>query len=111
MEISFSNAKLAKTCNSEKKLRGEYGPRMAKLIQQRLAELQAADTLEDMRHVPGARCHELTGNLDGCLAVDLVHPMRMVFKPDHDPVPCRDDGGLDWSQVTRLEVFAIGDYH
>lgn len=111
MEVSFSTPKLAKTCNSAKKLRGDYGPRMAGLIQQRLAELQAADTLEDMRHLPGARCHELKGNLGGQLAVDLVHPKRMVFKPNHDPVPVKDDGGLNWSEVTAIEVVGIGDYH
>ena len=54
MDVSFSTAKLAKICSSEKKVRGEYGPRMAALIQQRLTELRAADTLEDMRHLPGS---------------------------------------------------------
>lgn len=111
MDVSFSTSKLAKICNSAKKLRGEYGPRMAALVQQRLGELQNADTLEDMRHLPGARCHELKANLGGHLAVDLVHPNRLVFKPDHDPVPVRDDGGLNWKEVTAVEVVGIGDYH
>ena len=111
MEVSFSTAKLAKICNSAKKLRGEYGPRMADLIQQRLAELKAADTLADMRSLPGARCHELKGNLAGHLAVDLVHPNRMVFVPDHDPVPTKDDGGMNWDEITAVVVIGIGDYH
>jgi proteic killer suppression protein len=111
MDVAFSTAKLAKICNSEAKLRGEYGPRMATLIQQRLAELRAADTLEDMRHLPGPRCHELKGNLDGHLALDLVHPNRLVFKPDHSPVPLKDDGGLNWNEITAVEVVGIGDYH
>lgn len=110
MDLSFSNSKLAKLCNSASKLRGKYGPRMADLIQQRLAELQAAPTLDDM-HVPGARCHELVQNLKGHLAVDLVHPDRLVFKPDHDPPPQKEGGGLDWAQVTAIEVVGIGDYH
>ena len=84
---------------------------MAALIQQRLTELRAADTLEDMRNLTGARCHELKSDLAGHLAVDLVHPNRMVFKPDHDPVPVKDDGGLDWSAITEVEVIGIGDYH
>ncbi len=72
MEVSFTNSKLQKICNSAKKLRGDYGPRMADLIQQRLAELVDADTLEEMRTIPGANCHELTQNLKGLLAVSLV---------------------------------------
>ena len=110
MEISFATSKLAKLCNSEKKLRGAYGPRMAGLIQQRLMDLAAAETLESMRDVPG-RCHQLTENLDGLFAVDLVHPDRLVFAPDHDPVPQSSGGGVDWSKVTKIEVAGIGDYH
>jgi len=110
MEISFATSKLAKLCNSEKKLRGTYGSRMAGVIQQRLMDLDAAETLESMRNVPG-RCHQLTANLDGLFAVDLVHPKRLVFAPDHDPVPQLRGGGVDWSKVTKIEVAEICDYH
>ena len=110
MEISFATPRPAKLCNSEKKLRGAYGPRMAGVIQQRLVDLDAAETLESMRDIPG-RCHQLTGNLDGLFAVDLVHPDRLVFAPDHDPVPQLSGGGVDWSKVTKIEVVGIGDYH
>ena len=110
MEISFATSKLAKLCNSEKKLRGTYGPRMAALIQQRLVDLAAAETLEVMRNVPG-RCHELRENLKGLFAVDLVHPDRLAFAPDHDPMPRLSGGGIDWSRVTKIEIVGIGDYH
>ncbi len=110
MDISFATSKLAKLCNSEKKLKGDYGPRMAGLIQQRLMDLDAAETLESMKNVPG-RCHQLRENLDGLFAVDLVHPDRLVFAPDHDPVPQLSSGGVDWSKVTKIEVVGIGNYH
>lgn len=111
MDISFTNKKLASLCNSESRLRGKYGPRMGKRIQQRLRELDAAVTLEVMRTLPQARCHELTANLKGLLAVDLVHPDRLAFKPDHDPFPTRPEGGLDWEKVTKVVIVGIGDYH
>lgn len=111
MDISFTKTKFAKLCNSEKKLRGEFGPRMAGLIQQRLFELHDAGNLEVMRTLPAARCHELTQDRDGQLAVDLVHPYRLIFKPDHDPLPLKDDTGLDWSKVTMIEVIEITNYH
>ena len=111
MEVSFANSKLQKTCNSAKKLRGEYGPRMADLIQQRLAELADADTLEDMRVIPGAKCHELTQNLRGLLSVVLVHPDRLAFRPKESPLPKKQDGGLEWSKVKHIEIVGIGDYH
>ena len=110
MEISFATKKLAKSCNSSTKLRGEYGDRMARLIQRRLMDLHAAETLETMRKLPG-RCHELAQNLKGHLALDLVHPDRIVFKPNHDPIPIKESGDLEWKLVTAIEVVGIGDYH
>lgn len=111
MEIGFAKSRLQKLCNSDAKLRGKYGPRMADLIQQRLLELHDAENLAVVATLPGPRCHELKQNLAGLLAVDLVHPDRLVFKPDHDPIPSKDDGGLDWTKVTRIEIVGIGDYH
>ncbi len=110
MDICFETSRLAKLCNTEKKLRGKYGPRMAGVIQQRLSDLADAETLDVMLSLPG-RCHELTGDRKGQLAVDLVHPDRLIFKPDHDPVPTKEDGGLDWFAVTKIIVVGIGDYH
>lgn len=110
MEVTFTNQRLSKLCNSRSKLRGEHGARMAELIEQRLYDLAAVDTLEQMRLLPG-RCHELTKNLKGHLALDLVHPDRLVFKPNHDPRPEKADGGLDWSRVTKVTIVGIGDYH
>ena len=56
--------------------------------------------------------HELTkGKRSGKLSVDLDHPYRLIFIPDHDPVPRRDDGGLDWSQVTTIKIVGVEDTH
>jgi proteic killer suppression protein len=110
MDIRFTNSKLEKLCNSESKLRGQYGPAMARKIQQRLGELTAAVTLESMRGMPG-NCHELKQNLKGLWAISLIGKERLAFKPDHEPPPEMDSGGLDWSKVTKIEVVGIGDYH
>lgn len=110
MEIGFTKAKLAKLCNFEGKLRGKYGSEMARMIQQRLGELRAAETLETMRHLPG-NCHPLSQNLKGLFAISLVGKERLVFWPDHDPLPQLPSGGLDWSKVTRIAIEDIGDYH
>ncbi len=111
MDVTFTTNKLAKLCNSDAKLRGDFGPRMAAVIEQRLFELRAADVLEDMRSLPAARCHELQADRNGQLAVDLVHPKRLIFQPDHEPIPTREDGGLDWNAVTAIVVIEIVDYH
>ncbi len=111
MEIRFASQKLQRLCNNQSKLRGEFGPVCAKKIQRRLDELNAAGCLEDMRHLPQARCHELIADRQGQLAVDVEHPKRLIFLPDHDPRPERSDGGLDWARVLRITVLEIADYH
>lgn len=111
MDITFKNSKLQKLANSSKEALRKLGKQNAAKLSQRLDELKAAGTLEDMRHLPAARCHELKGDRKGELAVNLHGGDRMVFKPNHDPTPTKDDGGLDWTQVTAILVTEIVDYH
>ena len=92
-------------------MRAAFGKPLAERLQQRLAEIQAADTLDDISRLPPARCHELSQDRKGQLAVDLVHPKRLIFEPDHNPLPRKPDGGLDWSHVTSICVIDIIDYH
>jgi proteic killer suppression protein len=88
-----------------------YGPRRAALIRRRLDELRDAVVLEDLRNLPGARCHELTGDRDEQLSVDLDHPYRLILEVADDPVPRRPDGGLDWAQVTTVRILEVTDTH
>ncbi|WP_449417638.1 hypothetical protein [Phormidium nigroviride] len=81
---------------------------MAKKLKARLADLIAASSVTEL--VAG-HPHPLTGDLAGKFALDLVHPKRLVFEPEHDPIPRTEDGGIDWSQVTRINIIWIGDYH
>jgi toxin HigB-1 len=97
--------------NELKQLVKRYGKRRADRINRRLADLQAAPTLETMRALFTGRCHELMGDRKGQLALDLEHPYRLIFEVDHDPVPSKVDGGLDWSAVTAVIIIEVVDYH
>jgi toxin HigB-1 len=88
-----------------------YGKPIAKRIHQRLQEFSSAETLEDLRMLPAAYCHELKDNYAGCLAVDISKNLRIIFKPEEEPPPTKDDGGLDWSAVTDIVIIEITDYH
>ena len=109
MDVTFATKKLQKLCNSDKNLRKEYGPLMAEVIQRRLFDLEGAECLEVMKSLPGS-CHELRANLKGHLALHLVQPNRLVFKPTDEPLPL-SSGALIWAEVRRVEIVAIGDYH
>ncbi len=111
MDILFQERKLEKIWNNQSQLVKKYGVLQAKLLRRRLDEFKAADTLEDTRSLPQVRCHELKGNRQGTLAVDLDHPFRLIFEPANDPIPRKDDGGLDWTKITAIRVLAVENYH
>lgn len=77
----------------------------------RLAVLKAARTLELVPTTPPERRHQLRGDRDEQFAVDLVHSYRLVFEPDHEPCPRKDDGGIDTDQVTGITIVEVIDYH
>lgn len=53
----------------------------------------------------------LKGDRAGQIAVDVTRSVRIVFQPDHNPVPLTADGGIDRSRVTAITVVFVGDYH
>jgi proteic killer suppression protein len=111
LDITFRTRKLEKTFNSAAALQKAYGARMAKAIMNRLAVLKAARTLALVPTTPPDRRHQLRGDRDEQFAVDLVHPYRLIFEPNHDPLPRKDDGGLDVEQVTAITIIDVVDYH
>ena len=111
MLIAFRNSKLRKMANSDREAMAKLGKQGARKLRARLDDLDAASTLEDMRHLPAAKCHELKGNRKGFLAVALHGGWRVMFEPNHDPIPLKEDGGLDWSRVEAIRITDIEDYH
>jgi len=111
VRLFYPSRQLQRICSSEKEMVRHLGRRLADVLKQRLTELEAAESLEDVHSLPATRCHELSQDRKGQLAVNLVHPKRLIFKPDHDPVPTKKDGGLDWTRVTQILILEIVDYH
>ena len=110
MDILLRERKFEKQCNQQTELVRAQGGRRAQLIRARLDALRAATCLEDLRNVPG-RLHELKGNRKGQLSYDLDHPYRLIFMPDHKPLPSTEDGGMDWRRVTAVRILGIEDTH
>lgn len=114
MNITFGSTKLNKQLNDEKVMVRVHGPLRSKILKIALTQLRAAPNLGIFAPPmsPPHRCHELTGgNRKGQLTVDLDHPYRLVFKPNHNPLPQRAEGGLDWQLVTAIEIIEIEDTH
>ncbi len=111
MDITFRTSKTARTFNSARLLQRVYGPRMAKVIMIRLATLKAAETLEQVPTTPPDRRHQLRGDRDEQYAVNLVYPYRLIFEPNHNPIPRKEDGGIDAKKVSAITIIEVIDYH
>lgn len=110
MKITFGDNKLGKLANNDRKRHAALGQKRSIKFKQRLDDLFHADTLEDVRNLPG-RYHELTNDRKGQWACDLDQPYRLIFKPHESPVPVDSNGKYIWIEITGIEIIEITDYH
>lgn len=110
VDIAWSDRKLAKACASDSQGQRKWGADQWRLLKRRLASLEAAPTLKDMDGVPG-RCHPLRADRRNEFAVTLWGAYRLIFVPDHNPMPTLADGGIDRAHVTRILITEVVDYH
>ena len=108
MEIDIPDDDLRALCQEQRLAIRKLGAACARKLRSRLADLQAA---AHVRELVAGRPHPLTGDRKGQMALDLHGGVRLVFAPNHDPVPRFADGGIDWAQVRRITIVFIGDYH
>jgi proteic killer suppression protein len=108
MEIIFGDSKLLKLCEQQAVAQKQLGQVCVRKLRSRLADLAAAGSV---RELVAGRPHPLKGDRAGQFAVDLEGAKRLVFKPANDPIPCNEDGSIDWSKVTHVCIVFIGDYH
>jgi proteic killer suppression protein len=108
MDIDFKDKKLRELCEQRGLAERKLGAPCARKLLSRLGDLQAARCVTEL---PAGRPHPLRGDRAGQFALDLEGGRRLVFEPDHNPVPAKDDGGIDWGRVTRVRIVFVGDYH
>jgi toxin HigB-1 len=108
MDVAFGSKGLKDLCEQSKAAQRKLGTASAGKLRSRLADLVAAKAVTDL--VAG-RPHPLKGDRAGQFALDLSAGQRLVFEPDHDPIPTRDDDAIDWARVTKVRIVLIGDYH
>ena len=111
MQISFASRKLAKLLNDQKETFRKYGSENGRRILIRLQQIADASNLYELSKLPQTRVHELTGDRDEQISVDVKHPYRLLLKPNHPKTPRKPDGGLDWSSITQVLVLEIADTH
>ena len=84
---------------------------LAKKVNQRMKEIEASKNLEILKMIPAARCHELKGDRKGEFSLDISGNYRIIFEPDHNPIPVKDDKSIDWIRITDIKILRTEDYH
>lgn len=101
---------MEKACSDDRQGTKSWGADQWKILKRRLASLDAAPTLVDMEGVPG-NCHQLRGDRAEQFAISLWGQYRLIFEANHDPIARLPDGGIDRSNVTKIVIKEVTDYH
>jgi len=110
VEVTFTSDRLKKICESAAERKKRFGEPAAGKLKSRLDDLDAAQSMEDMRQLPG-HWEELRGDRKGQFSCRLAGGLRLVVKPRREPPPTKPDGGLDWRAVDAVTVVEVVDYH
>lgn len=98
MKVEYKTRSIERVCEDASVAERNYGLKMAEKIQQRIDQIRAADSVEQMIQFKIGRCHPLHQNRKTQYAVDLVHPQRLVFEKKGD-------------EIQIANIIEIVDYH
>lgn len=110
MKLNFLDPKLHALCHDKRTATKALGAESAKKLRNRLDDLDAAQSMEDMRHLPG-HWEELKHDRAGQFSARLHGGIRLIVKPQKEPPPTKPDGGLDWLAIDSLYIIEVVDYH
>ena len=93
MELTYKNEKLHNICENpkyNKELVKKYGIDVAKKLPQRIKELKAFNSLNDIPTSPPFRRHKLSGDRDNQFAVNIVKQYRLIFRQKDNNIMIED---------------------
>ena len=109
--IQYKDKKIKKRCENIKVAKKELGPECGELLLQRMYEIYQADSVAQLKTLPGPRCHMLKGNLYGKFAVDLKHPFRLIFEPLEKIEKFKEEDGIRFDLIKKIKIIEVKDYH
>ena len=98
MLIEYKNNQIRKLCEDSGFAQKKLGELRAEKLDQRLGEIRAADSVEQMIQFRIGGCHQLRHDRKGQYAVNLDQPYRLVFEQKANMI-----------QIVR--IIEIVDYH
>ena len=98
MKIEYKTKKMEKICTIASEAQKAYGVKMMYKIHQRISEIKAAETVEELVQFHVGKCHQLQQKRKNQYAMDLAQPMRLVFEKKGE-------------EIQIVQILEIVDYH
>src|SRR5688572_158075 len=98
IQLTFSYRSVQELCERTRSAEGALGSQTARRLRARLADLQAAASIDEL---PAGRP---TADPDGAdrLTIKLSADDNLVLEPASNPVPRNNDGTVKWLKVTKV---------
>ena len=109
MELTYKNEKLKELCVNpkyNKELVKKYGTDVAKKLPQRIKELEAFNSLNDIPTFPPFRRHKLSGNIDGEFAINITNQYRLIFRQKENNIIIED-----LRKIKEIEIMEVSKHY
>ena len=104
--MSFRSDEVHCLCTSAKEMDRRLGASAAAQLRLRLAQIEAADSLDDLAALPQVRCHNLESQER--FRVDVTADVTVILESTSDePGPASPEASMNSSQVTSVCVLAV----
>ena len=107
LEISFADKSLRTLSENRAKAEAAFGIEPAVRLQRRLADLRAANNINDL--VDGSYTKGTEGN-ENKIIFYLSDDIKMIITPNHMVIPTLRTGKTDWKKVRRVKVIEIQNH-
>lgn len=79
MEVDFKNNELREQYRDHKLAERAHGVQVARKYIQRINIIKSVKDIEELKRLPGLRCHPLKGDRKGEWAINLTGFYRLIF--------------------------------
>lgn len=108
MEIAFESKELRTICESEAEANARYGPDVARTLRNRLADLRAARSFNDLPFSLAI----VSEDASGCtFALELGSGYQLRLRPNHIVERRTASGALDVTAIRRVRITSIALTH
>lgn len=109
MELTYKNEKLRNICENSKynkELVKKYGIEVAKKLPQRIKELKAFPSVNDIPIKPPHRRHKLSGDRANQFAISITNQYRLIFRQKENNIIIED-----LREIKKIEIMEVSKHY